>query len=302
MPACTILKDGALRVLDYRCSAGPRDRPFVEQHRSFSVSYVRRGSFGCLTRGHSFELIAGSLLLGRPGDEYLCTHEHHPHGDECLSFQFDEALLDRLGLPAHAWRSGALPPLAELGVLGERAQAAAHGNSDVGLDEAGVLLAARFLQKLSGEPAGTGAVTARDRRRAVRVALWLDAHAHEALDLERVARESGVSAFHFLRLFARVTGVTPHQYLVRARLRRAARLLAQDARPIAEVAYEVGFGDLSNFVRTFRRAAGSAPLQFRRAVQRDRNILQERLAAAAVICGSPHREEFRHVRSHRYQG
>ena len=270
MPACTILESGALRVIDYRCNAGPHDRPFIEQHRSFSISYVRRGSFGCLTRGRTFELIAGSFLLGRPDDEYLCTHEHHPHGDECLSFQFDAAHLDLLGLPARAWFSGALPPLAELGVLGERAQAAAEGRSDLDLTEAGTLLAGRFLDLLSGRTPHPVSVTTRDRRRAVRAALWLDAHAHEPLDLLQVARQSGVSAFHFLRLFARVTGVTPHQYLVRARLRRAARLLAQGTQPIGAIAYEVGFGDLSNFVRTFRRAAGRAPRDFRR----ERKILQ----------------------------
>ena len=264
MPVATVLKSGALRVIDYRCSAGPHDRPFIEQHGSFSISYVRRGSFGCVTRGRSFELVAGSFLLGRPGDEYLCTHEHHPRGDECLSFQFDEALLDALGLPTHSWRSGALPPLAQLGVLGERAQAAAEAGCDLDLTEAGTLLAGRFLQLASGKPLPPLSVTARDRRRAVRVALWLDAHAHEALDLGEMARQSGVSAFHFLRLFARVTGVTPHQYLVRARLRRAARLLAQGTVPVGTIAYEVGFGDLSNFVRTFRRAAGHAPREFRR--------------------------------------
>jgi AraC-like DNA-binding protein len=265
MPVGTLLKSGALSVIDYRCSAGPHDRPFLEQHRSFSISYVRRGSFGCVTRGRSFELVAGSFLLGRPDDEYLCTHEHHAHGDECLSFHFDAAQLDALGLPAHGWRSGALPPLAELGVLGERAQAAAEGHSDLDLTEAGTLLAGRFLQLVSGKPPARLRVTARERRRAVRVALWLDAHAHEPLNLEQAARQSGVSAFHFLRLFARVTGVTPHQYLLRARLRRAAKLLAQGRLPVGVIAYEVGFGDLSNFVRTFHRAAGRAPREFRRA-------------------------------------
>jgi AraC-like DNA-binding protein len=273
----TILNSGALRVIDYRCRAGPHERPFLEQHASFSISYVRRGSFGCVTRGRTFELVAGSFLLGRPGDEYLCTHRHHPHGDECLSFHFDAALLDALGLPGQAWRSGALPPLAELGVLGARAQAAAEGESDLDLTEAGTLLAARFLHLVSGKPLPPVRVAARDRRRAVRVALWLDAHAHEPLDLQQVARQSGVSAFHFLRLFACVTGVTPHQYLVRTRLRRAAKLLAQGTRPIGTIAYEVGFGDLSNFVRTFRRAAGQAPQEFRRAARRERNFLQATL-------------------------
>ena len=163
MPVATALKNGALRVIDYRCSAGPRDRPFVEQHRSFSISYVRRGSFGCVTRGRSFELVAGSFLLGRPGDEYLCTHEHHSHGDECLSFHFDAALLDTLGLPVHAWRSGALPPLAELAVLGERAQAAAESHSDQDLSEA----AARCAWRCGWMPTRTSrSISSRWRVRA----------------------------------------------------------------------------------------------------------------------------------------
>lgn len=282
MLVATELKRGALRVLDYRCTAGPRDTPYLERYGSYSIAYVRRGSFGCLTRGKAFELVGGSFLLGRAGDEFMCTHEHQAHGDECLSFHFDAALLDALGLPAQSWYSGALPPLAELALLGERGQAAAEGRSDLGLDEAGTLLAARFLHLAAGTAFAPVAVTARDRRRAVRVALWLDAHASEELDLERVARESGVSAFHFLRLFAKVTGVTPHQYLVRARLRRAARLLSQQAHPIAEIAFQVGFGDLSNFNRSFRRAAGVSPRHFRQAARADRKILQDRLAATAV--------------------
>ncbi len=73
-------------------------------------------------------------------------------------------------------------------------------------------------------------------------------------------------------------GVTPHQYLVRCRLRLAARLLADPHRPVTEIAYAVGFGDLSNFVRSFRRAAGVTPTGFRRAAAGDRKIFQDRLA------------------------
>jgi len=62
-------------------------------------------------------------------------------------------------------------------------------------------------------------------------------------------------------------------------LRHAARLLADDARTITDIAYDVGFGDLSNFVRTFRRAAGVSPRGFRQASKGDRKILQERLTA-----------------------
>jgi AraC-like DNA-binding protein len=113
----------------------------------------------------------------------------------------------------------------------------------------------------------------------VEAALWIDAHSHQAIDLESAARAAGVSPFHFLRLFARVLGVTPHQYLVRSRLRHAARLLAHDAGSITDVAYDVGFGDLSNFVRTFHRAAGVSPRRFRQTAKGRRKIFQDRLAA-----------------------
>jgi AraC-like DNA-binding protein len=112
----------------------------------------------------------------------------------------------------------------------------------------------------------------------VETALWIDANSHAPLDLERMAEAAELSGFHFLRLFARVLGVTPHQYLVRSRLRRAARLLAEDSRAITDVAFDAGFNDLSNFVRTFHRAAGVSPRAFRQAAKGERKILQDRLA------------------------
>jgi AraC family transcriptional regulator len=90
-----------------------------------------------------------------------------------------------------------------------------------------------------------------------------------------------LSPFHFLRLFAKVLGVTPHQYLIRSRLRRAAQLLADESRSVTDVAFDAGFADVSNFVRTFHRAAGVSPRRFRQAARGDRKILQDRLAQLA---------------------
>ena len=183
-----------------------------------------------------------------------------------------------IGERSAAWQVGVAPPLSELMVLGELAQAAAEGRSDIGLDEIGHLLANRLVEVVIGDRRKPAKVTARDRRRAVETALWLDAHSDRPIDLDHAAAEAGVSPFHFLRLFARVLGVTPHQYLVRSRLRHAARLLAEDDRDVTDIAYDVGFGDLSNFVRTFHRAAGVSPLKFRQASRGMRKIFQERLA------------------------
>ena len=153
-----------------------------------------------------------------------------------------------------------------------------RGPRDIGLEELGPLLAARFVEVVSGRPHKPVATAARDRRRAVETALWIDAHSHQQVDLEQAAGQAGISPFHFLRLFSSVLGVTPHQYLVRSRLRHAARLLADNDISITDVAYDVGFGDLSNFVRTFHRAAGVSPRRFREGSRGMRKIFQERLA------------------------
>lgn len=273
MNVTTVHTAQTIRVIDYRCTADRHDAPFAELHRSYTIAYVRSGSFGCTTLGKTFELVRGSLLLGRPGDEYTCTHDHVA-GDECLSFHLDEALVDELG----AWRSGAAPPLAEMVVLGELAQATVDGVGDVDLGELGLVLAGRFAKLATGRDR-RAKPSERDRRRAVEAALWIDANSADALDLDAMAAEAELSPFHFLRCFSAVLGVTPHQYLVRSRLRHAARLLADDTRSITDVAFDAGFGDVSNFVRTFHRAAGVSPRRFRQAAHGDRKILQDRIAA-----------------------
>jgi AraC-like DNA-binding protein len=278
MVTTTVSARRAVRVVDYRCDRGPADEPFVELHGGFSLSYVRSGSFGYRVRGESFELIAGSVMVGHPGDEYVCTHDH-THGDECLAFHLAPELVESIGGDTDLWRIGCAPPLPELMVLGELAQAAADGSSDVAPDEAAMMFAARFVRVVSGRERRPVEAGPRDRARAVDAALWLDAHSREPLDLGDAASRVGLSPFHFLRLFSKVLGVTPHQYLVRSRLRRAARLLADGARSVTDVAFDVGFGDLSNFVRTFHRAAGVSPRAFRRAAKGERKILQDRLAA-----------------------
>ncbi len=278
MAATTIFQRGAVTVSDYRCEAGPDDRPFVEQHRCHSISYVRKGSFGCNTRGRAFDLVGGSIMVGYPGDEYVCTHDHHVCGDECLSFFLAPELVETVGDRADLWQAGCIPPLPELVVFGELAQAAAAGRSDIGLDEIGYGFASRFVATVTGHSRNPRPASGRDRRRAVESAVWIDAHSDRQIDLEQAAATAGLSPFHFLRVFADVLGVTPHQYLVRSRLRHAARLLADDSRAITDIAYDVGFGDLSNFVRTFHRAAGVSPRGFRQASKGDRKIFQERLA------------------------
>jgi AraC family transcriptional regulator len=285
MLATKLTETANLSATLYRCEAGPEEKPYAEMHGAYSIAFVRRGSFGYLNRGRHFDMVPGSFLIGRPGEEYTCTHDHHDGGDECLCFKLAPALIESVG-GGTGWERGALAPRAEFMVLGELADATAAGRTDLALEEVGLALVARIAAMEQGDRHGMGKIRARDRKRIVEAAHWIDEHAHEEIDLAAAGRETGLSAFHFLRLFARIVGVTPHQYLIRARLRRAARHLADGDLPVTDIAFEIGFGDLSNFVRTFHRAAGVSPREFRRLARKDmkgigRKILQERQTRAA---------------------
>src|SRR5579885_1819434 len=129
MSSSILLQRPSLMASEFRCTAAAGEKPYVEQHRCHSISFVRKGSFGYHSRGRAHELVAGSLLIGQPGEEFICTHDH-VCGDECLSFFFEPELVETFGDHPASWAIGAAPPLAELMVLGALAQAAADGASD----------------------------------------------------------------------------------------------------------------------------------------------------------------------------
>lgn len=285
--AATPLAQGPLvRAVRYDCSAGPAHRPFAETHAGHSVSYVSRGSFAYTARGRRHDLVAGAVLVGAPGVEYVCSHDHHGCGDQCIAFHLSAAAVEEIGGDTAAWRRGGIAPHASLAVLGELARAAAAGRADAGLDEIGLMLAARAMRMDDTRIAARIRPGAAERRRATRAADWLQAHAAEPVDLAAAAHAAGLSPFHFLRLFSACVGATPHQYLLCVRIRDAARRLLADEAPVTTIAFDAGFGDLSNFIRNFRRAAGLSPRAFRLAARDTRDAVAHRLAGRAAHPGT----------------
>ena len=67
----------------------------------------------------------------------------------------------------------------------------------------------------------------------------------------------------FPAVFQRLTGLTPHQYVRRARLRRAATRLMLDQARVLDIALDSGFGDISNFNHAFREEFAISPVAFR---------------------------------------
>ncbi|WP_395716942.1 helix-turn-helix domain-containing protein [Prosthecobacter sp.] len=92
---------------------------------------------------------------------------------------------------------------------------------------------------------------------------FIHQHLAEPMSLEAVARAVNVSPFHFCKLFKRATGLTFTDFVNRARVEKAKRMLMKPAARITEVAYDVGFQSLSHFNRSFRRIADESPTEFR---------------------------------------
>jgi len=90
----------------------------------------------------------------------------------------------------------------------------------------------------------------------------------DPITLDRAAREACLSPFHFQRLFARVFGETPHDFLTRRRMDAAQRLLAAGDLPITAVCLEIGYTSLGTFSSRFAARTGQSPSAFRRAARR----------------------------------
>jgi AraC-like DNA-binding protein len=103
-------------------------------------------------------------------------------------------------------------------------------------------------------------------KRIVQAKLFIDANYHHDIDLDNISDEACFSKFHFIRLFKKTYGKTPHQYLTVVRIEKAMQLL-QAGQNVSEVCYAVGFDSVSSFSGLFKRIAGQSPSAYLSAYQ-----------------------------------
>jgi AraC-like DNA-binding protein len=93
----------------------------------------------------------------------------------------------------------------------------------------------------------------------------VDARFREPLDVPALARAAYLSPAHFSREFRRAFGETPHQYLLTRRLERAAALLRNTDRSVADICFTVGLRSVGSFTTSFRRVYRMSPTAYRAA-------------------------------------
>jgi AraC family transcriptional regulator len=264
-----VLAHGAgWRVSDVRCTRGPQDRPFEEQHAGFSIAVVLAGTFHYRSSPGRALLYPGAILLGNDRACFECGHEHG-HGDRCLALSFSPEVFAQIAGDSVAdarfrLRAPMLPASRALARPIARLQARLRADRGAGVEEAALLLAESVVRSVAESPRSDAALSALDQRRLSAVVRHIEAHAHEALDLTQLAALAGMSRFHFLRCFRRAFGLTPHQHLLLQRLQRAVGALRDGHGSIARIALDAGFGDVSSFNALFRSVYGCTPRAFRR--------------------------------------
>jgi AraC family transcriptional regulator len=265
-------------VSDVACSAGPRDRAFEEQHSHVSIAIVTEGTFQYRSSGGRELMTPGSLLLGNAGQYFECGHQHGT-GDRCLSFSYDleyfQALAEEAGLRATRFCGLRVPPVREVSAVIARAcaqtarrspsaqSADASSTATADWEEIARELAVRALEIAGGARTSAASCPSAEAR-VTRVLRMIESRPDQRHGLTSLAREAKLSRYHFVRVFRQLTGVTPHRYILRGRLRQAAERLLLEPAKVVDIALECGFGDISNFNHAFHAEFGVSPRSYRK--------------------------------------
>jgi AraC-like DNA-binding protein len=252
---------------EYHCSAGPTDRPFEEIHEGVSLSLVTAGTFDYRTAAGSAVLYPGAFLLGNAGECFECGHSHSV-GDRCLALhvsseEFQELAATVAGYSRFKFKAPILPAHPALTPAAVSLQALA-GEEDSRACAAVYELLESVVGLMAGSSPGGPPVRVVDQKRVLKVLHHLEHADSERGSLSDLAALARMSKYHFLRIFRRVTGTTPHQYVLAMRMRRAALKLARTREPIAVLALAAGFEDVSTFNRYFRRDLKLTPSAYRK--------------------------------------
>ncbi len=268
--SATLLAAGeGWRVDDMVCTRGPQDRPFEERHSGVSIAVVVAGTFQYRSGLGRELLVPGALMLGNDAQCFECGHEHG-QGDRCVAFRFSNAYFERIAAdvggkaPDRAFATGRLPPTPRLSALTARTAAGLLGAAPA-WDELGVEVAVQAVALGNRRGTTNPQAPAHALPRVTESIRRIERDPAARLALQELAREANLSPFHYLRSFERITGVTPHQYILRVRLREAAVRLTTERTKVAEIGFSAGFSDLSNFNHAFRAEFGMSPRRYRTA-------------------------------------
>ncbi len=239
-------------------------------HEEFALGLMESGTQKFHCRGRECNAPRGSLITVNAGD----IHDGMSADGRSYTYRIiylPEKLLEKVGDEMVAHRAGhafGSPVVDDIEIAGCLSQVFmlldTAGSGALEIQSLFYATLAKLLNRY-GSITGGSCRTKGIPRPVRRACEYIDDRATEDITLEDMAAVSGLSRFHFLRLFGSVKGITPYSYLVQRRLQIAREAIRLGA-PIADAALEAHFADQSHFSRKFKSAYGITPGQYRRAV------------------------------------
>lgn len=236
-------------------------------HDGYSISVTMDGGLEFDHRGSKHRAPSGVISAVEPGD----IHNARGMGETWSFINFMVPVEVAKGAVGEITDSETLPGFAQRVIVdSELTQRLIHLHQRLETSEDTlsrqsdtVLTLTTFFQRHSSAVLKNGRAAA-PRQAVDRARELLHACYPASVSLAKLAECAGLSPFHFLRVFEKEVGLTPHAYLTQLRVRRAQRKLSLGA-PSSQVALECGFCDQSHMVRSFRRVTGVTPGQYQSA-------------------------------------
>jgi AraC family transcriptional regulator len=254
----------ALEAFEHPPHTEHRD-PAHEVAMGFCLNFVEGGSFRVRPeRGEAVWRVTPEMLLVTTPGAVLSYHHDETHPtDRCTTIAYTDASVEQLSAARHTRLVAGVRPLTNRQQYLRQQLTSCACSDDVRFEA----LAGELFLTLTGPDAGGREPLFRAEllswyaARVERARELIDADYHEPLSLTRLAREVGMSPFHFARVFRELVGVPPHRYLTGVRLTQATRRLEAGA-SVTDTCLAVGFGSLSHFVTAFRHRFGVTPSQW----------------------------------------
>ncbi len=241
------------------CAADPAGPAAQWTYETAAIGFVTSGWFEYASEDQTTLAAPGSVILGNAGEPFSVRHVD-TRGNRRLVVSFENELLEEVANEAGVsprFEHIALPPSqAATRMFGLIRGLSQPGGKDLLYPLAHAALTAR-------EDRAAERISSRDRMRVQDAVSHIEEHFGEACTLQTLADVARLSRFHFVRMFGAVVGQSPNQYLINTRMRAASDRLITTTTPIAQIAFDVGFNDISHFYSCFRDAFGCTPRQWR---------------------------------------
>jgi AraC family transcriptional regulator len=251
------------RVEEQSCVPLPQMRIREKRYLQPALGIVVSGTFEYRAQNGGATAVPGTVILGNKGENFSC-HPKDSVGNRRYVVTFGQTFLeevaDSCGLAAARFRAAVIPPSRFSGAIFGGMSRLALRRDD---HEQAAYDLARAALGVSRSEIAVLPVSMRSKRRVLSIVRHLEGSYHEPWSLASLASRARLSPCYFLRVFRCVTGQSPAQYLLNARLRAAASDLLRSHAPVQEIALRTGFNDISHFNASFRLVFGRSPSHWR---------------------------------------